>query len=77
MMAQVCNSHGFHNSWVSAKYHHEVFRSIVTQVEEQYTGNCIVIDHTWISKFPTIDDFVKVYANVDLTDVIICSLWDY
>jgi len=64
MIAQLCNSHGFFHGWAATQYHHEVFRAIVTQIEEHYTGNCIVVDDTWISKIANEETFVKMYPNV-------------
>lgn len=64
MIAQLCNSHGFFHGWLPTQYHHEVFRAVVTQIEEHYTGNCIVIDDTWLTKIATEESFVAMYPNV-------------
>lgn len=64
MIAQLCNSHGFFHGWKPTKYHHEIFRAITTQIEQQYTGNCIVVDDTWISKIADEESFVAMYPNV-------------
>ncbi len=63
-IAQLCNSHGFFNGWLPTKYHHEIFRNITAQIEKQYTGNCIVVDDTWISKISDEESFVAMYPNV-------------
>jgi len=69
MIAQICNSHGFHNSWISTPYHHEIFREIISQVEEEYSGNCIVIDSTWLPIISDIDDFSNMYPTISFYDV--------
>ena len=69
MIAQLCNSHGFFHGWTPTAYHHQIFRRIVPQIEEQYEGNCIVVDDTWIKKITDEDTFVTMYPNVMREDI--------
>jgi len=64
MIAQLCNSHGFFHGWTQTKYHHEIFRAITTQIEQHYTGNCSIVDDTWLSRIATEEKFVEMYPNV-------------
>ncbi len=64
MIAQLCNSHGFFHGWTATNYHHEIFRAITTQIEQQYTGNCIVVDDTWLHNIRNEELFVTMYPNV-------------
>jgi hypothetical protein len=68
-IAQVCNSHGFPHGWVAAKYHHYVFRKIVSQVEELYDGESIVADGTWINTITTDEQMQQLYPNLRRQDV--------
>jgi len=64
VIAQLCNSHGFFHGWTATNYHHEIFRAITTQIEQQYTGNCIVVDDTWLHNIRNEELFVTMYPNV-------------
>ena len=69
IIAQICNSHGFPYAWKTSKFHHEVFREITKQIEELYTGECIIVDDTWLANIANEDAFVSMYPNVSRENV--------